>query len=274
MISLSDTGRGPARLAPAALAGCVALFSPWIPGCGESENDQPSTVQRSGPSEPQPPPEPEPEPVDVESLVNHELVQFPQAQAPTDESLARAVVNLASAIASGDAQAMRDLLDSPAQAVLEQLVDQGRWGSATSAINVVRVCSLQAQDQSAKVGLGIEDNEGAYLLAWEGRRAAGRWRFTGLPVPEATASSASELDGVSLASAPIPTPQEPDETAEAEQEQEDEPDRRDRGGSRRRRSQPGRIGPGASLPPSSPIQTPYTRLPANVAPASPPTPLT
>jgi len=226
------------RLAAAMLA-CVAagLTGGAIPGCGESEPERNSAAQSPTASRPAPAPAPTPEPVDVQRLIEHPAVQFPTSQAPTDESLAQAVVDLATAIASGDTQAMRRLLEPSAQAVLDHLLETGQWQSATSGLETVRVSSLQVEGQSARVGLGIEDPEGAYLLAWEARSAGGGWTFTGLAVPNAAAATAAELDGVSLVPASVPTAgseQDAGESAPQQQPGQTEPQRQ------RERSQPDR----------------------------------
>lgn len=169
-------------------------------------------------------------------------VQFPAERVPDDEASARAVASLASAIASGDAATLRGMLDSPDAAVLDQLVASGQWAQSAEAISVVRVSVLEGTDAKIQVGLGIQDDRGAYLLGWEGAPARGGWQFHALPVKSPQAARASDLDGASLTELDIPTP-EPvvAESAPSRPPTDKNKKNRSRGGQRRRRST---IGPG------------------------------
>lgn len=127
-----------------------------------------------------------------------ESVQFPVERIPASEDAARAVAALANAIAQGDADALRGMLGRSDAGVLDFLVSSGDWAESTSNTTVVRVCALEATDNSVRVGLGLEDDTGAYLLGWEGQQSRGVWQFSALPVNSPPAAQASDLDGAAL----------------------------------------------------------------------------
>jgi len=215
---------------------------PLVAGCGESDSEQravkpapaaPTTPTREQPVERQ-------ARVDVSKMIADQRVQFPEERAPTDEGLARSIVTLATAIAEGDSERLRGLLDEPAQAVLDSLVEHGEWEQATSGIEIVRVCALDASGQQAKIGLGIEDPQGAYLLSWQGSAARGGWRFSGLATPAQTAETASALDGTALREVAAPQPR----AAKAEVEIDPFRGQRDEEGDRGRRPRRRGVGPG------------------------------
>jgi hypothetical protein len=148
--------------------------------------------------EPPPPPPPPPrkvaQKVDAQSLVSDPRVQFPQDHAPTSESLARAVAQLASAIASGNNTAFAGLLDGPSKEVLAEQVKSGAWARETSDIEVVRVVGLTSDAESATLTLAVQDPRGAYLLGWKGVSSGDLWTFGGAQSPDTRAPRASDLD--------------------------------------------------------------------------------
>lgn len=117
---------------------CVALVVS-VGGLGGCERKPPPPPPRPAP----PPPPPPPEPVNVEALLAElgadARVQFPRQFAPTDESLARAIVRLADAVARGDDAALRDLLGPFGRDVLDELITTGEWDAATGRVEAVRV---------------------------------------------------------------------------------------------------------------------------------------
>lgn len=181
------------------LAGVCMLalaFGP-LTGCGEEEKPPP------------PPPKPvakapEPELSPLEELPMDPRVQFPEERAPASRSMAEAIAGLASAIATGDADQAAEWLAEPDRMVLDQLIESGGWGKATSALEIVRVCVLEQTDQTCTVGLGVQDSEEAYLLAWDGASTDGQWTFTARPLVEITAPVAADLDGAELRAPVIP----------------------------------------------------------------------
>jgi hypothetical protein len=174
-----------AALAVALLAGGVSLSA-----CKKEEPPPP----------PPPPPRKVAQKVDAQSLVSDPRVQFPQEHAPTNETLARAVADLASALAKGDNAALASLLDGPSKQVLAEQVANGSWGRETANIEVVRVVALTSDAESASVTLAVQDPRGAYLLAWKAVGNGEDWTFGGAPSPDTRAPRASDLDNAAAAS--------------------------------------------------------------------------
>ncbi len=131
----------------------------------------------------------------IEDLDMDARVQFPQGKAPSSQELAQAVADLASAIASGDDASMQPLLDVADREGLKDLVGAGDWKSATTGIEAVRVCVLtEAEDKkSATVGLGVQDKDGAFMLAWTADQS-GTWRFRGMAILPMMAERVAMLD--------------------------------------------------------------------------------
>lgn len=173
-------------------AAVLAVILASLAGCGGGEEEQ---AQQA------PPPRPvveQPREVRVASLITDDRVQFPQAHAPTDEALARAIVSLAGALAAGDEAVLRPLLDASGQGVLDQLLASGRWSEATGEIQAVRIVSLEQGEEGALVGVAVQTTREAYLTGWRAVRAGGGWVFGATPTPDTTAPTAADLDGASL----------------------------------------------------------------------------
>lgn len=152
--------------------------------------------EEAPPPPPPPPPKQAARPVDAQSFVSDPRVQFPQEHAPIDESLARAVANFASALASGDASVIRPMLDNPGRAVLDEQVETGAWERETEGIEVVRVVSLTRNGENASFTLAVQDPRGAYLLGWKAVQSNGEsWIIGGAPAPDTRAARASDLAG-------------------------------------------------------------------------------
>ena len=164
----------------------VILASLVVIGCGEQQSAAPP---------PPPPPPPAPVPVDVATLLQIEnadpRVQFPDERAPMDEDLARAVVGLASGLASGDADAVSSRLTPGAKQVLEQLQSRGEFADATSPIEAVRVTELTEE----RLVLAVQDPRGAYPLAWQIQRTGGEVLFDGAAAPDVVLATANQFDG-------------------------------------------------------------------------------
>ncbi|MBX3353765.1 MAG: hypothetical protein KF684_12605 [Phycisphaeraceae bacterium] len=150
------------------------------------------------PPPPPPPPPRAPQKVDAQSFVTDPRVQFPEAHAPLDESIARAAADLASALARGDASAFEAMLDAPSRAVLAQQRQTGAWERETRAIEVVRIVGLTVEDSGATLTLAVQDPRGAYLLAWKGVRSGETWVFGGAEAEDRRAARASDLDSAGL----------------------------------------------------------------------------
>lgn len=187
--------RGASILLIAALIGSGA-------GCKEKKKPAPP---------PPPPPKPVaviPDPVDVGGLLqtmkSDARVQFPQDRSPADRSLAESVIRLSNALARGDAAGMRGLLDKSAQSVLDELISSGGWAEETKSIEQVRVVALSgtqdARADASLVGLAIQGQNGAYLLAWNAKRDGDNWIFAAAPCQADVKPRASDFDGVGISS--------------------------------------------------------------------------
>jgi hypothetical protein len=166
-------------------------------GCsGEEEAPAPVVVA--------PPPPP---PVDpMANLKLHAKVQFPAERAPTTPELAQAVATLASALAKGDAAGAKAVLDGDASELIDAMVESGEWKTGTEGIEAVRVCVLSETSDAtgATVGLGVQDEQGAYLLAWRGSAVDGVWRFEPMPLINTEAAQVALLDGSAMESRTLP----------------------------------------------------------------------
>ncbi len=177
-----------AGLSLAAVAAMLVLA-----GCPKEEAPVAAPVV----SAPPPPPDP------WEGITLAAKVEFPKEKGPSDANLLRAAVDLANALAKGDDAAMMPLLSRRDQSVLKDLAERGEWKTQTANLELVRVCALSVEDGKAKLGLGVQDKAGAYLLAFEGENAGGSWTFSGLAIEPKTARAAADLDGVELKVRPI-----------------------------------------------------------------------
>jgi len=162
---------------------------------------------------PPPPPPPPPPPVakgpdwTLEDIEMDPRVQFPEARTPSSRELAQAVADLASAIVTGNDAEMMAMLDPIDHAVMSDLVTAGDWKSGTSSIEAVRVCVLEEGDDkgSCRLGLGVQDAMGAYLLAWTGAADSSEWTFQGLSIMPQLADRVATLDGVAMVEPTIDT---------------------------------------------------------------------
>lgn len=138
-------------------------------------------------------------------------VTYPQAHAPVDESLARAVIELADAIARGDDKKFRAMVTPDQQTILDGLVSSGEWADSTKKIEAVRVVSMSeslgdgSNATAARVTLAVQEPGAAYTLGWSGKKSGTTWTFTGSPTAATEKARASEFDG-SAGSAAAPAP--------------------------------------------------------------------
>lgn len=143
-------------------AGCLALSAvvgatlTQMTAC-KKKPPPPPPVRRAAP-----PPPPPPEPVDLTRIMDSldgidARVQFPQEQAPTDESLAENVLLFTSALVSKDAEALRPMMSSAGRDVLSQ-VEQIWWGTDIDAVRVVMLTAGgggQPRGGAESPGLGV-----------------------------------------------------------------------------------------------------------------------
>ncbi len=193
---MSRTARG---LALALMAASIAAGA----GCVKKKKPAPP---------PPPPPKPKvviPDPVDV-NAIGQQLhadarVNFPSANAPADRTLAEGVIKLANALAKGDAALMKPMLDKNPQGLLDALVGSGGWADGPKPNSQVRIIAVPGTTQphpaTSLVGTAIQDLDGAYLLAWHGRRDGDSWVFSAAPCQADQKPRASDFDGVSISGA-------------------------------------------------------------------------
>lgn len=166
---------------------CASMLA--APGCKKKAQPPPPP--------PPPPPPAAPAPVNVSSLLTDRKVQFAETAAPTDESLARAVVDFAKGIANGNASAVEGMLDPLSKETLANLRASGGWSRATGEIEVVRVVSLASSGDGYVLGLAVmPKGEPAYMTGWRLRPSDdGGWLVSGAPTSVRTAASVEDLDG-------------------------------------------------------------------------------
>jgi hypothetical protein len=222
------------RAAAAAAAGALLASALFLSAC-----DKKAPQAAAPPPQQAPAPQPEAAPADPrEGLALAPKVVFAPDAKPETKEQAQAAAALAGALASGDAARLRDLLDEPARAVLDELQDSGAWAETTKGIEQVRICAVEPSEDALRLGLAVQDDSGAYLLAWDGREIDGRFLFTGLALAQdASHETAAEFDGVALTPRIVPTVRAeiaetgPDPSKDPRREQENT-GRRRRGGSR------------------------------------------
>ena len=128
-------------------------------------------------------------------------VEFASSQAPVNQSLAKAAIELADAFAKGDNEALRKLLDKSQTGILDSLLASEQWYDATEPIEAVRVVSidpssrLNPDPQTTKLAIAIQDPSGAYMLGWTGRKVFDDWLFTAVPTDATEQRSVKAFDG-------------------------------------------------------------------------------
>lgn len=176
---------------PAAAMSAIAAVSlgAMIAGCAEEPPPPPP------PKKAPPPPPPPPDPMEGVSL--NDKVQFPDELVPSSPEAAKAIAEIANAFASGNDESLRTAIVESDHGILDALIAGGLWGENTDAIEGVRICSLEDDGGTTRLGLGVQDDRGAYLLGWE--TDSGRdYKWQSLDIELQTASRVSELDGASL----------------------------------------------------------------------------
>jgi hypothetical protein len=133
----------------------------------------------------------------LESLAPDARFEFPQDQAPIDESLAQSVIRFGDALARGDDAALRPLLDVSSRAVLERLLVTGGWYDATGSLEAVSVIELQDNDGGGSLSLALQEPGVAYILNWEALPApdGNGYVFAGRESPAEERARAAEFAG-------------------------------------------------------------------------------
>jgi hypothetical protein len=198
-----------------------------------------------------------PDPVDVKGLMQSlrpdARVQFVDSQAPADKSLAEATINLASALAKGDKQALSGLLSPEAKGILDALAADGTFAEETKKIEQVRVVRVSPLDEadltSATIVLAVQAPDGAYPLAWRGSKNGTNWQFAGMPSDSAEMRRASDFDngGVRVGAAPAePEPVAPTDSGDSGGSNPSQPS--PSGGGGETPKAPGKSVPGGRIP--------------------------
>lgn len=172
------------RAALLASAGLVLV------GCGKKEeapqqNSAPVAVRQADP---------------MEGITLHAKVQWPDKFKPATAAQAQAVAALANAIASGDADAAKGVLDQADRDLLADMIALGEWAGVAGGIEAVRICVLRESEDKAvlTLGLGIQDGLGAYMLAWRGNNGADPITFAGMAIQPLSATAVAMLDDAEL----------------------------------------------------------------------------
>lgn len=215
----------PNRVMLASMIAAAALLA----GCEKKETPRPQATSSSGGMTFDRAPKPT---VSIADLNLHPKVQFPEERLPASPEMARAIADLASAIASGSADRLQPLITPRDRVVLDMLVRSGEWKRRADSLKVVRVCVVnQPQEGWFQVGLGLEDSNGAFLMGWEATGNGEAWTASNMPIESRIASAASGLDGAELKLMGLPTgiirassPMLPiDSPKEEEEEKKDRP---------------------------------------------------
>jgi len=144
LVSRNTARRTSKAALAAALLACAALS---LSGCKKKEPppEEPAPVEA--------PPPPAPTVVSFDSISQelqvHPAVQFASGLAVTDESLVRATVKLADALARGDAAKMRPLISKPAERAIRNMETNQIWQPGMADIEAVRLVYAGPVDPNA-----------------------------------------------------------------------------------------------------------------------------
>lgn len=172
---------------------CVMLLlaaGSVLPGCGKKEEAAPQTAAPVTAKIEDP----------MEGIDLHAKVQWPDKYRPSTAAQAQAIAALANALASGDAEKAKGVLDGADRDLLNDMIALGEWASQTGGIDAVRVCVLKEADDKTHLtlGLGVQDSLGAYMLAWKAPLAGDAVVFSGMAIQPVTAASVAMLDDAEL----------------------------------------------------------------------------
>lgn len=195
---------------------CVGTLS----ACKKEAPPPPPPPKAPPPAPSAPPPVPsgteasgeQAEPVKIDTVLaaakSDPRVQFPQDVAPSDGSVARAIVDAANALAKGNDGALRAMLQPDAQLILDGLVNSGDWETSTKRIEGVRVIAVNqtprgdANATGFVVQMAVQEPGEAYVIAWEGAKQGMGWKLTGAKAPAGTKPRASDWAEGATAAAP------------------------------------------------------------------------
>ena len=199
---MTNPDPGTARATPSrALTPMAALLlvGMTVAGCGDPPPPPP----------PPPPPAPPAPPNPADALRDLDPgVQFPEHRLPSSLEVADAIVDFANAFKGGDRDEVLSQLTPSTRNDLVAMLSQREWQSVIDTIEAVRVCIVEDLGSSeVRVGLGIQEPDGAYLLGWEATRRGDVWMWEAVAVGDPRAPRVSQLDAPAL---PSPRADQPD----------------------------------------------------------------
>lgn len=173
-----------------AVSASMLAAAAMLPGCGKKEDQSQQTSAPVAVKVADP----------MDGITLHAKVQWPDKYKPATAAQAQAVAALANALASGDAELAKGVLDQADRDLLADMIALGEWTSQTGGIEAVRVCVLRETEDKATLilGLGVQDALGAYMLAWNGNNGADPITFAGMAIQPVTASAVAMLDDAEL----------------------------------------------------------------------------
>ncbi len=173
-------------------AAALALAAGLLIGCDKKKEQQPVAAAPAPVKAVDP----------MEGIDLDAKVQWPEKHRPNTPEQAQAIAALANAIARGDAEGAKGVLAESDREVLANLIEFGDWASQTKGIEAVRVCVLTEGDdkKSFTLGLGVQDKQAAYMLAWKGNQSENgtAWSISGMAIVPTTAASVAMLDDAEL----------------------------------------------------------------------------
>lgn len=136
----------------------------------------------------------------MEGIELHAKVQWPDKYRPASAAQAQAIASLLNALASGDAEKAKAVLEAADREVLADMIAFGEWTGETGGLEAVRVCVLKESDDKTALtlGIGVQDSLGAYILAWKAAPGADPMTFSGMAIQPVTAASVAMLDDAEL----------------------------------------------------------------------------
>ncbi len=147
------------------------------------------------------PPPPPPPSWTLDDIDKHYLVQFPEEFKPETREMAQAMADLASGLVSGDEELLRMRIGASSDLMLiDLLLRENAWESGD--LKAARICNLDTDSDAGTplVGIGLENNEGAYMLAWQANDADGTWTFSSKAIQVPRATTVAMLDGAKMVS--------------------------------------------------------------------------
>ncbi len=170
----------------------------------------PACSEPPPPPPPPPPVAPPPPPDPSEALRRLDSnVQFPEENLPSSLDVAEAIVAFANTFKGGDRDEVASVLSPASQDDMRTMITAREWAKIMERVEAVRVCVVEDFGSSeVRLGLGIQEPDGAYLLGWEGSKVGGAWQWEAVAVGDPRAARVAQLDANAL-----PAPEATDDGA-------------------------------------------------------------